>query len=76
MLALKGYYNGKTFVPLEKANIKNNQKVIITVLDEYVKAEELGVKPYKKYVGILKDDSFNEIQEALKDVEKVDANEW
>lgn len=40
MLAIKGYFNGREFVPLDKANIKPNQKVIITVLDEYIDADE------------------------------------
>lgn len=36
MLALKGYFNGKEFITLEKAEVKPNQKVIITILDEYI----------------------------------------
>ena len=40
MLALKGYFNGKEFVPIDKANVKPNQKVIITVLDEYIDLDE------------------------------------
>lgn len=76
MLALEGYYNGKEFIPLEKVNVKRYQKVIITVLDEFIKNEEVREKPYKKYVGALSDESFKEIQEALKDTEKVDVNEW
>ena len=77
MLALKGYYNGKTIVPLEKVNsIKENQKVIITVLDEYINDREFKEKPYKKYIGVLKLDSFKEIEEALKDVERIDEDEW
>ena len=65
MLALKGYYNGKEFISIEKANVKRYQKVIITVLDEFINNEEVGEKPYKKYVGVLSDESFKEIQEAL-----------
>lgn len=77
MLALKGYYNGKNIVPLEKINnIKQNQKVIITVLDEYINDREIKEKPYKKYVGLLTSESYKEIEEALKDVERVDKNEW
>jgi hypothetical protein len=48
MLALKGYFNGKEFIPLEKVNIKANQKVIITVLDEYIDTLTMKEKPYKK----------------------------
>jgi hypothetical protein len=76
MLALKGYFNGKEFVPLEKVNIKVNQKVIITVLDEYIDALTVKEKPYKKYVGKLSAVGYNELVEALKETEKVDSNEW
>ncbi len=73
MQALRGYYDGKEIVPLEKISIKPNQKVIITILDEYVSSE---AKPYKKYIGKLNAASFQEISEALKETEKVDLNEW
>jgi predicted DNA-binding antitoxin AbrB/MazE fold protein len=76
MLALKGYFNGKEFVPLEKVNLKPNQKVIITVLDEYLNVEDKPEKSYKKYVGKLSSESFHEINEALCETEKVDVNEW
>ncbi|MBA1335771.1 MAG: hypothetical protein HPY66_1398 [Firmicutes bacterium] len=76
MLALKGYFNGKEFIPLEKVNIKPNQKVIITILDEYISPNEKPEKPYKKYIGKLSAESFDEINEALKETEKVDLNEW
>jgi hypothetical protein len=76
MLALKGYFNGKEFVPLDKVDIKPNQKVIITVLDEYLNPEEECEKSYKKYVGKLSSESFQEIVEALHETEKVDTNEW
>lgn len=76
MLAVKGYFNGKEFVPIGKVDIKPNQRVIITVLDEYFTAEEKPEKAYKKYVGKLSSDSFEEVSEALKETEKVDVNEW
>lgn len=75
MLALKGFYNGKDYVPLEKVDVKPNQKVIITVLDEYISPNDKD-KPYKKYIGKLNSESYNEIVEALKETEKVDKNEW
>lgn len=65
MLALKGYFNGKDFIPLENVQIKRNQKVIITILDEFVSECESVDKPYKKYVGKLSDENFNELQEIL-----------
>lgn len=36
MLALEGYYDGKTIQPLEKINAKKNQRLIITVLDDFI----------------------------------------
>jgi predicted DNA-binding antitoxin AbrB/MazE fold protein len=68
MQALRGYYNGKEFVPLEKVNIKPNQKVIITVLDEYVSSE---AKPFKKYIGKLTAASFQEISGVLKETARL-----
>ena len=36
MLALQGYYDGTMVQTLEKINAKKNQKLIITVLDEFM----------------------------------------
>ncbi len=36
MLALQGYYDGNTVQPLEKIHAKKNQKLIITILDEFM----------------------------------------
>ena len=35
MLALQGYYDGNTVQTLEKIQAKKNQKLIITILDEF-----------------------------------------
>lgn len=43
MLALQGYYDGQKIQTLEAIQAKKNQKVIITVLDEF-----LGETPGKK----------------------------
>jgi predicted DNA-binding antitoxin AbrB/MazE fold protein len=75
MIALEGYFNGKEFVPLKKVDVKPNQKVIITVLDEYIESKEGSEKPFLKYFGRLDNDSYKEIEEALKECEKVDASE-
>ncbi len=45
MLAIEGYYDGEIVRTVEKIQAKKNQKLIITVLDEFV--EEL---PKKKSV--------------------------
>lgn len=36
MLALQGYYDGNAVQTLEKIQAKKNQKLIITILDEFV----------------------------------------
>ena len=36
MLAVQGYYDGVTIKPLETLDAKPNQRVIITIMDEYV----------------------------------------
>lgn len=39
MLAIPGYFDGTAIRPLEKMTAKPNQRVIITVLDEFVEPE-------------------------------------
>lgn len=36
MFALRGYYDGTVVQPLEQMSAKKNQKVIITILDEFL----------------------------------------
>lgn len=36
MLALKGYYDGTAVQMLEEITAKKNQKLIITILDEFI----------------------------------------
>lgn len=36
MLAVHGYYDGVAIQPLEKITAKPNQRVIITIMDEFV----------------------------------------
>ncbi|MCX4325683.1 MAG: hypothetical protein OSJ45_00060 [Lachnospiraceae bacterium] len=39
MFALQGYYDGNTVQALGKIHAKKNQKLIITVLDEFIEEE-------------------------------------
>ena len=39
-MTIEGYFDGKQFVPLEKLSLKPNQKVQITVLDEFLTNEK------------------------------------
>ena len=40
MIAVKGYFNGMHIEPLEDLEIQPNQKVIITVMDEFVEPKK------------------------------------
>ena len=40
MLAVQGYFDGTAIQPLEPLVAKPNQRVIITIMDEFVKAPE------------------------------------
>jgi len=52
MITLTGFFDGSTCIPLEKADIKQNQKVIITVLDEFVQDKDKNQK--LSYFGALR----------------------
>ena len=43
MLALQGYYDGNMVRTLEKIHAKKNQKLIITVLDEFMDESARGI---------------------------------
>ena len=47
MLALNGYYDGKQIQTFEQVHAKKNQKLIITVLDEFI--EEKPQNPKSNY---------------------------
>lgn len=52
MLALQGYYDGEVIRPLEKINAKKNQRLIITVLDDFI-SETLKTEKRKTARGSL-----------------------
>ena len=39
MIAVPAYYDGTNIKPLEAISIKQNQKIILTIMDEYVDVE-------------------------------------
>ena len=51
MLAVHGYYDGVAIKPLEKIPAKPNQRVIITIMDEFV--EPANVARQKGMRGAL-----------------------
>lgn len=59
MLALQGYYDGEKIQTLETVQAEKNQKVIITVLDEFV--EELPDKKGHSARGMLSEYADTEL---------------
>jgi hypothetical protein len=51
MLAVKGYYDGTSIQLLEEAHAQKNQKVIVTLLDEYIEKKKPVIK--KSVFGML-----------------------
>ena len=45
MQAFHGYYDGENIRPLEAFTAKPNQRVIITIMDEFVEPSKLPRKP-------------------------------
>ncbi len=39
-MTIEGYYDGKQYVALEDVLVKENQRVQITILDEYIEPNE------------------------------------
>lgn len=42
MLAVQGYYDGAAFHALENAKVQQNQRVIITIMDDFVEAPKIS----------------------------------
>ena len=51
MLALQGYYDGNMVWTLEKIHAKKNQKLIITVLDEFMEESTSKDKKLNKLLS-------------------------
>ena len=69
MLALHGYYDGVVFHSLEKAKILPNQKVIITVMDEFVEKTKLSSEERLKKIEELGGSLY---EYAIKDGRSID----
>lgn len=39
MVAVQGYYDGIAIRPIEKFDAKRNQRVIITIMDDYIESD-------------------------------------
>jgi hypothetical protein len=64
--AVKAYYDCTVFVPVEPVKAKKNQPAIITLLDD-----ESKNKPHVKIIRILSQESFEEINKALEDTQRL-----
>ena len=53
MLTLNGYYDGNTVQALEKIQAKKNQKVIITILDEFMEESHKRIRTTEAARGSL-----------------------
>jgi hypothetical protein len=74
MEAVTAYYDGRVFVPTKPVSAHKNQPAIVTILDE--KRENRTKKAILSLAGTLSEGEYNDFMEALKDTEKVDADEW
>jgi len=74
METIQAYYNGSVFVPLAPVKVKLNQPVLVTILETV--NSKVGGNSFAQFFGALSTENYTEIIEALKDTEKVDANEW
>ena len=74
MEAIKAYYDGHAFFPTEPVSVKKNQSVTLKIVDEV--RENRTQEVLLSLAGSLSEQSYQEYQEALKDCERIDADEW
>ena len=55
MLAINGYFDGESFQPLENVTLKKNQRVIITIMDDFINSDEI---PNQDSLEALKEVEF------------------
>ena len=70
MIAVQAYYDGANIRPLEAVAMKQNQKIILTVMDEYMDLESSKEKfPFDIFSGGLMyiADDFDETPECFKE---------
>ena len=66
MMAVQAYYDGVHIKPLEPISVKRNQKIILTIRDEYVD-EEQTLAP----VATASMQAFNNLQKYRKQGDKL-----
>ena len=61
MIAIMGYYDGASIQLLEQAEVKKNQKVIVTIMDDFLKEgldEKLSQSSEDAFSQALQNDKF------------------
>jgi hypothetical protein len=75
MIAVEAYYDGRAFVPKIPVSVEINQEAIITLLEP----QSSNVSPRERLlslVGSISHEDYLEMEEALKETERVYPNEW
>ena len=72
MTSVKAYYDGKNYITESNVVVKPNQRVIITILDEF----EPIKRDLKKYVGAVSKEDSDLVSKEIEEGRQVDINEW
>lgn len=72
MTSVHGYYNGSCYVVDGDVAVKPNQRVIITILDDFVTPG----RNLKKYVGKVSKADSDLVSEAVDNSRNIDVDEW
>ena len=72
MTSVKAYYDGKNYITQGYVVVKPNQRVIITILDEF----EPIKRDLKKYVGAVSKEDSDLVSKVIEEGRKVAINEW
>ena len=70
---IRAIYDGKTFVPTTPVKLKKNQQAIVMIVENDLPKEDA---PWRAFFGIMPPDACVEIEEALKETERVDVDGW
>ena len=74
MMAVHGYYDGAAFQPFEKMELRKNQRVIITILDDIADnartIDEERVKKIKQMRGCISQYAKPDVEEAMMEEEE------
>jgi hypothetical protein len=74
MEAIRAYFDGRAFVPTKPVSIRRNQPVLVTILG--VSDDNSTKKRLLSFAGALDEDDYRNFEEALKDTERIDYDEW